>query len=107
MSGKNDDTYRIGYAKPPIHTRFKKGQSGNPAGRPKGIQNIALAISAELSKSVLIRRGNKRAKATKRELHVLQRVNKALRGHVGALRFILRRTRAIEPKMPAYVIKYK
>jgi hypothetical protein len=107
MSRKKDDTYRVGYAKPPLHTRFKKGQSGNPAGRPQGIQNIGLAVSAELSKPVLTRRGDKRSKVTRRELNILQVVNKALRGDVRALAFILRRARAAEPKMPQYVIKYK
>lgn len=34
-SGDND----VGYAKPPKHTRFKPGQSGNPRGRPKGAKN--------------------------------------------------------------------
>jgi hypothetical protein len=28
--------YPVGYRKPPVHSRFKKGQSGNPRGRPKG-----------------------------------------------------------------------
>lgn len=27
--------YAVGYGKPPVHTRFAKGQSGNPGGRPK------------------------------------------------------------------------
>jgi hypothetical protein len=40
--------YEIGYGRPPIHTRFKPGQSGNPAGRPKGAQNSATEIAAEL-----------------------------------------------------------
>lgn len=31
--------YKIGYGKPPIHTQFKKGQSGNPSGRPTGTKN--------------------------------------------------------------------
>ena len=107
MSGKNDGTYRIGYAKPPLHTRFKKGQSGNPAGRPKGIQSIGWKISKELSKSVRTRRGNKPTKVTKRELNVLQVVNKALRGDVRALALILRKARAAEPPVPPYVIKYR
>lgn len=28
--------YDVGYGRPPEETRFKKGQSGNPRGRPKG-----------------------------------------------------------------------
>ena len=30
-----DDDYKVGYRKPPEHTKFKKGKSGNPKGRPK------------------------------------------------------------------------
>jgi hypothetical protein len=35
MNGKKRQDYEVGYCKPPIATRFKKGQSPNPAGRPK------------------------------------------------------------------------
>jgi hypothetical protein len=31
--------YQVGYAKPPVETRFAPGQSGNPRGRPKGSKN--------------------------------------------------------------------
>ena len=32
--------YRVGYGKPPLETRFKKGQSGNPGGRPRRARNL-------------------------------------------------------------------
>ena len=29
--------YEVGYGKPPVRTRFRTGQSGNPGGRPRGM----------------------------------------------------------------------
>jgi uncharacterized protein DUF5681 len=36
MKTENDD-YEVGYGKPPVATRFKKGQCGNPGGKPKKV----------------------------------------------------------------------
>ena len=41
--------YAANYRKPPLHTRFKKGQSGNPRGRPK--KNLpGLEVGAQLAR---------------------------------------------------------
>jgi hypothetical protein len=45
---KRQDGYAVGYGKPPVHTRFRKGQSGNPRGRAvtspvRGAKALALA----------------------------------------------------------------
>ena len=41
-----------GYKKPPVHARFKPGQSGNPAGRPKRAPSFSSALLAELAETM-------------------------------------------------------
>ena len=36
-----DLPFQVGYGKPPRHTQFAKGKSGNPKGRGKGVRNFA------------------------------------------------------------------
>lgn len=35
QTGASTECYEVGYDRPPVHSRFKKGQSGTPKGRPK------------------------------------------------------------------------
>lgn len=46
--------YEVGYAKPPRSTQFRKGQSGNPRGRPKGAKNKLPALNEERMKSIIL-----------------------------------------------------
>jgi hypothetical protein len=85
MAGE-DDSYEVGYGKPPKSTRFAKGQSGNPEGRAKGSKNLATIVLQESRQSVRINgpRGSKTV--TKLVAAVMQLGNKAARGELPALR---------------------
>ena len=67
--------YAANYRKPPLHTRFKKGQSGNPRGRPK--KDLPGLLLAALNEPVFVTIDGKRRKITKREVIVTQMVNNA------------------------------
>lgn len=47
--------FDVGYGKPPKHSQFKPGQSGNPKGRPKGAKSPFTLLQDELQKKVLIK----------------------------------------------------
>jgi Family of unknown function (DUF5681) len=49
--------YAIGKGRPPVHTRWRPGQSGNPNGRPKGRRNVTSDLKKIASKAIAVRDG--------------------------------------------------
>jgi hypothetical protein len=47
----------VGYAKPPLASRFKPGESGNPRGRPKNRKNPLAQMKEEMIKPIRIKEG--------------------------------------------------
>jgi hypothetical protein len=82
--------YNVGYGKPPTRTQFKKGQSGNPKGRPKHSRNFKTMISDVLTAPISIREGEKQRKVTKLEGIALQLAMRALKGDNGAAQTLLK-----------------
>ena len=77
--------YEVGYGKPPNHTQFKKGQSGNPRGRPKGSRNFSTDVRATLKARVGLTGDGKRKTVSTQLATLLQLRKKALSGDARAL----------------------
>lgn len=71
-SKKQTETYKVGYKHPPLHSKFKKGVSGNSAGRPKEQQNLHRLFLKLLHKPVYIKQNGKLCKTTYPELGFTQ-----------------------------------
>ncbi len=70
----------VGYKRPPKKHCWKKGQSGNPKGRPQGHRNLAAALTAVLHESVSMAVEGEAREMTKLEAVTRQLVDKAVAG---------------------------
>ena len=78
----------VGYRSPPEATRFQKGVSGNPRGRPKGSLNVATVLTRTLREKVVINENGRRKTVTKLEAALKQLVDQAAAGDLQALRHL-------------------
>lgn len=85
-----DRNYDVGYGKPPKHSQFQKGQSGNPNGRPKGSMNISTILKDQLYRKVTISENGRHKQITVIDA-IFRRVSKsALEGDRGAWNTIIK-----------------
>jgi hypothetical protein len=98
-SKSQNSNAEVGYGKPPKHSRFKPGQSGNPNGRPKGCRNFKTDVHETLQTPVKINKGGRVSKMTTQRASLETLRAKALRGDQRALEQLLRLSeRYDEPK---------
>ncbi len=88
---------RVGYGRPPKHTRFKPGQSGNRKGRPKGAKGFKQAAAAMLNERIQTRTkdGLKTTIRTREAIYLALREH-GFKGNLRALEKMIDLDRMIE-----------
>ena len=88
--GKDEsDEKKVGYKKPPQHSRWKKGQCPNPRGRPKGALNFRTVVKWVLGASVIVYDRGKPKKMTTLKASLWRVREGALKGNPRFLKMLL------------------
>lgn len=74
-----------GYKRPPRHSQFRPGQSGNPSGRPKNARNFQTELLDELREEIAIRENGRERRISKQRAVVKGLVAAAITGDMRAI----------------------
>lgn len=86
----DDKDYEVGYGKPPKHTQFKPGQSGNPQGRPKDTRNVKHVLLQVATEEMAITENGETKVVSKQEALIRSLFARALNGDQQATRVLLK-----------------
>jgi hypothetical protein len=92
----DEHDYKVGPGRPPLRTRFKKGQSGNPGGRRK--KPLPALLADALNEPVFVTIDGERRQITKREAIVHQLVNKSTTADLRATKMLFDMMKDAEQK---------
>lgn len=88
---EEEEPYKVGNKKPPRETQWKKGQSGNPKGKPKGTKSVSATFRKAALEKVEVRvRGGRVRKMSKLDLLVGRTIEDAAKGNAKATELSLR-----------------
>jgi hypothetical protein len=87
--------YSIGYGRPPINSRFKAGQSGNPKGRPKGSRNVMTELRKVYTETIVIGVGGKKRRLTRIQALLLSQWDRGIKGNERAAQAAIANAKAL------------
>jgi hypothetical protein len=82
----------VGYGRPPVHSRFRKGQSGNPTGKRRHgeAERVEALIRQEVYRLLTVREGDKVTKMPALQAVIRSQIASATKGNVTAQRALLK-----------------
>lgn len=86
MSSDGDNDYKFGHGRPPKHTRFKKGQSGNPSGKRKGTRSLRKELEKFFGTPIPVTDSGKRKQLLPEVILMKKLFSLAAAGDVQAMR---------------------
>jgi Family of unknown function (DUF5681) len=92
--------YEVGKCRPPLASRWKPGQCGNPKGRPKKAYGAATMARKALDRPLPVIVGSRKAQMTVREIAYRKLGDKAAAGDQKALYFLLDLANEHQPLEP-------
>lgn len=80
---------KVGYGNPPIHSRWQKGQSGNPTGARRAEPSLAELIQDELKRGVKVIENGKEKSITVRRFAIRAQAARAAKGDLKAFLWLI------------------
>jgi hypothetical protein len=101
MSRKKEtarDSNPVGYGRPPVHSRFRKGKSGNPTGKRKHgeAERAEALIRQEAYRLLNVREGEKVTRMPALQAVIRSQITAAAKGNVAAQRALVKIVQDIE-----------
>ncbi len=96
-----DEEFEVGYGRPPRHTRFTKGHSGNPNGRPKRQDDLTRLLKQISARRVSVRQHGRTDRMTTNEVVLMTLARDAMKGDPQARRLWIELMRHVEATIPA------
>jgi len=93
--------YGVGRGRPPKHTQFQKGESGNPKGRPKGARNLRKVLEECLLAPMPMAVNGKQVRMTTAEVLIKKMITEMGKGNMPAARILMELMLHVDARTPA------